>query len=120
MEGSRQVEGNTRKGTVLSDTPVSLAMMTSGRELAEPRLSHDGTTVAYTTRFAGRSALVVQPVTGGPEHIVATDPAPQVGRWDGGGCFDWMPDGDGFVYVGIDGQLWRTPRWGGESVALTD
>jgi dipeptidyl aminopeptidase/acylaminoacyl peptidase len=38
----------------------------------------------------------------------------------GGGCFDWLPDSSGVVYVGADGQLWEQRLDGTGSRCLTD
>lgn len=57
------------------------------------------------SRVHGRGSLALVPLAGGPERIVAADPAPSLGRGLGGGCFDWMPDSSGFVYSGA-GQVW--------------
>jgi dipeptidyl aminopeptidase/acylaminoacyl peptidase len=95
-------------------------MLAGGRELSEPRPSPDGRLVAYGVSWLGRSALVVQPVDGGPERLLTTEPRPRVGRSDGGGCFDWLPDGSGLVYVARDGNLWRQALAGGGPVRITD
>lgn len=77
-----------------------------GRELTEPRLSPDGATVALVSRSAAGGAVVLVPAEGGPERQLTASPAPQPGRGTGGGCFDWMPTGDGVVYAGREGDLW--------------
>ena len=92
---------------------VSAAMVAAGRVLGEPRLSPDGDRVAFVATAAGRSALVVVPATGGPELVLTTDPAPSSARADGGGVFDWLPDGTGLVYAATDGGLWLQPAVGG-------
>ncbi len=87
--------------------PIPIELVTSGRELTEPRLAPDGTRVAFVDRRSGGGAtIVVVPVTGGPERIVSAAPAPAPGRGLGGGCFDWQPDGGGLVYAAVDGELW--------------
>ena len=88
---------------------ITIAMCTSGRELAEPRLSPDGSLVALSVRAGGDATIVVVPVAGGPERVVSIGPPPAVARGMGGGCFDWMPDGRALVYVGTDGELWLQP-----------
>lgn len=85
----------------------------AGRDLTEPRPSPDGTTVAVVVASARGTAIVVVPVEGGPERQLTSSPAPRPGRGTGGGCFDWLPDGTGVVYVGADGGLWRQPYPGG-------
>ncbi len=88
-------------------------MCAYGRTLAEPRLSRDGTLVAFVTTASGRGQLVVVPSTGGAELVVTSDPAPVPSRSYGGGAFDWLPDGSGLVYAAADGGLWLTPVDGG-------
>jgi dipeptidyl aminopeptidase/acylaminoacyl peptidase len=103
----------------VDEARITAAMLAGGRELSEPRVSPDGRTVAYTSAAHGRGGLVVQPVDGGPERIVTTEPAPRTGRWDGGGCFDWMADGRGFVYAARDGDLWSVRVDGGAPRRVT-
>ena len=88
-------------------------MCAYGRTLAEPRLSRDGTLVAFVTTASGRGQLVVVSSTGGAELVVTSDPAPVPSRSYGGGAFDWLPDGTGLVYAAADGGLWLTPVDGG-------
>jgi dipeptidyl aminopeptidase/acylaminoacyl peptidase len=95
------------------------AMLTAGRELSEPRLSPDGRSVAYGVSWGSAAALAVQLVGAGPERIVTTEPSPRLGRSDGGGCFDWLPDGSGVVYAGRDGDLWLQRLAGGAPAAVT-
>ncbi len=85
----------------------------AGRDLTEPRPSPDGTQVAVVVASARGAAIVMVPVDGGPERQLTSFPAPRPGRGTGGGCFDWLPDGTGVVYVGVDGGLWLQPYPGG-------
>jgi len=87
---------------------VTAAMVAAGRTIGEPRLSPDGSLVAFVASGA-RADLVVVPVDGGPERVLTTDPAPSRARSDGGGVFDWLPDGSGLVYAATDGGLWLQP-----------
>lgn len=89
----------------------------SGRDLGEPRLSPDGSIVAFTVSWGGRAAIAVVPSTGGPERLVTTVPDPRPGR--GGGSFDWAPDGSAIVYAAQDGNLWWQPVPGGAATPLT-
>jgi dipeptidyl aminopeptidase/acylaminoacyl peptidase len=100
--------------------PLTAAMLTGGRELSEPRLSPDGRLVAYGVSWQGRGALVIQDADGGPERILTTEPTPRLGRSDGGGCFDWLPEGSALVYAARDGHLWRQPLTGGGPSRITD
>lgn len=81
----------------------------AGRELTEPRLSPDGTTVAFVASTPAGAAVQLVPVAGGPERQLTADPAPRAGRGLGGGCFDWLPDATGLVYAAADGALWQQP-----------
>mgnify|MGYP003946142817 CR=1 FL=1 len=53
------------------------------------------------------------PVEGGPERLLTSAPPPSPGRGLGGGCYDWLADSSGIVYVAIDGELWIQPLAGG-------
>ena len=81
-------------------------MCVAGRELTEPKLSPDGSRVAFVATTGGSSAIVVVAVGGGPERMLTTLPVPAAGRGFGGGCFDWLPDGSGIVYAAVGGDLW--------------
>lgn len=89
-------------------------MVTGGRVLGESRLSPDGTLVAIVASGGGKSAqLVTVPVGGGCEVVLTTEPSPGAARADGGGMFDWLPDGSALVYAAVDGGLWCQPAAGG-------
>ena len=81
-------------------------MCVAGRELTEPKLSPDGSYVAFVAAMGGSSAIVVVAAAGGPERVLTTLPPPAAGRGFGGGCFDWLPDGSGVVYAAVGGDLW--------------
>jgi dipeptidyl aminopeptidase/acylaminoacyl peptidase len=98
--------------------PVSAALVAAGRTVAEPRLSPDGTLVAFVSVDDGRSRLVAVDATGGPERVVGVDPAPYAARGLGGGAFDWLPDGSALVVAGRAGGLWRQPVGGGRAELL--
>lgn len=99
---------------------ISVEMCLGGRELTEPKLSPDGTSVAFVTRRDATSAIVSVPAAGGPERIVTTEPQPSPGRGLGGGCFDWLPDGSAIVYAACDGELWLQPVPGGTARRISD
>lgn len=91
---------------------IPIELVLAGRDLTEPRPSPDGTRVAFVQRWGSRAAVMVVPIEGGPERAWTTSPDPAPGRGLGGGCFDWLPDGSGIVYVGADGELWMQPSVG--------
>lgn len=88
-------------------------MVAAGRVLGEPRLSPDGAVVAFVASSGGGAALVTVPATGGSEAVLTTEPAPCSARADGGGVFDWLPDGSALAYAAVDGGLWLQPAEGG-------
>ena len=98
--------------------PVSAALVAAGRTVAEPKLSPDGSLVAFVSVDDGRSRLIVVDADGGPERVVGADPAPYASRGLGGGAFDWMPDGSALVVAGRAGGLWRQPIGGGPAELL--
>jgi dipeptidyl aminopeptidase/acylaminoacyl peptidase len=97
----------------MAEPRVSAAMCAYGRTLAEPRLSPDGTRVAFLANVAGRGQLVIVDASGGLELVVTNDPAPRPAAAYGGGAFDWTPDGEGLVYAAGDGGLWFVAATGG-------
>jgi dipeptidyl aminopeptidase/acylaminoacyl peptidase len=86
--------------------------------LAEPRLSPDGTRVAVAVTAGGRGHLALVAVTGGPELTLTADPPVAPAASYGGGVFDWLPDGEALVYVGMDGGLYLQPAAGGPPRAV--
>lgn len=92
---------------------ITAAMCAAGRVLGDPRLSPDGTTVAFVSGRQGRSELVTVAVDGGPEVVITTDPTPARSASDGRGVFDWTPDSAALVYVTATGGLRHQPVAGG-------
>jgi dipeptidyl aminopeptidase/acylaminoacyl peptidase len=99
-------------------TPIPAERCIGARDLTEPRLSPDGTWVAFATGGRGGAAIQLVPVAGGPERQLTVQP-PRPGRGLGGGCFDWLPDSSGVAYVGADGQLWVQTLEGAPARCLT-
>jgi dipeptidyl aminopeptidase/acylaminoacyl peptidase len=94
-------------------------MVAEGRTLAEPRLSPDGTRIAFLATVGGVARIVVVDAEAlGPERVVTTIPPPVPSQAYGGGAFDWLPDGSGLVYAAVDGGLWRQSVSGGPPVRL--
>ncbi len=88
--------------------PIPLDLVLSGRDVTEPRLSPDGSAVAFVQRRRGSAAVMVihgldtpNPV---PERPLSFGPDPAPGRGLGGGAFAWL--GSGIVYAAADGELW--------------
>lgn len=81
-------------------------MCVAGRELTEPKLSPDGSSIAFVATTGGSPAIVVVATAGGLERMLTTLPLPAAGRGLGGGCFDWLPDGSGVAYAAFGGDLW--------------
>lgn len=92
----------------------------AGREITEPRLTHDAAAVVYVMAVGGRAALVWRPLDGTPERQLTSYPPPQPGRGMGGGCWCWTADGSGIVYAATDGELWLQPLPGGQLRRLTE
>lgn len=95
-------------------------MCAYGRGVVEPRLSPDGTRVAFVATAFGRGALVVVPAGGGAELVVTAEPAPRPAASYGGGAFDWTPDGASLVYAAVDGGLWLVPATGGAARRIVE
>ena len=93
-------------------------MAAEGRTLAEPRLSPDGSRLAFLATAGGTARIVVVGAAGGPEVVITTAPPPVPSQAYGGGAFDWLPDGSGVVYAAVDGGLWRQAVDGGPPVEL--
>lgn len=90
--------------------PVPLELLTSGRDLTEPRLAPVGPAQVAFVQRSGRAASINAVWLEGPAHerILTFGPAPAPGRGLGGGCFTWVARGDelSLVYVATDGALW--------------
>jgi dipeptidyl aminopeptidase/acylaminoacyl peptidase len=118
---SRRRHGGPLTIVVVSrSVEISPELCVAGRDLTEPRPSPTGATVAFVLRWGAESAIVVVPVSGGPERQLTVAPRPAGGRGFGGGCFDWVPDGSAVVYAASDGDLWLQRTDGAPAVRLTD
>lgn len=80
--------------------PLCAQVCAGGRSLGDPLVSPDGTSVAFVSRGAGGGRLVVVPVAGGAEALVAADPEPA----SRGGVVAWLPGGR-LAYVTRDGDV---------------
>ena len=96
---------------------VTAASIAAGRGLSEPKLSPSGEHVAFISTQSGeRPKLCVVNVSTGGEEIITSEPGPVGVHPQGGGAFDWCPDGLGLVFVtktgsvhwvSVDGSLTR-------------
>jgi dipeptidyl aminopeptidase/acylaminoacyl peptidase len=101
-------------GEVSTFDPM-IELVLGGREVTEPRLSPDATTVVAVVRpSGGRAEVVALPVDGGPERTVVLPAVPAIGRGRNGGCLAWLPDSSGIVVVTVDGDLVVQPLPHGE------
>lgn len=96
-------------GTVLSGAEVEAAVAAvvaeawaGGRTVSDPRLSPDGTRVAFVAGYPHGSELVLVPSAGGAEQWLPCVPAVTTG-----GSHGWLPDGRSIVYAGVDGRVHR-------------
>jgi dipeptidyl aminopeptidase/acylaminoacyl peptidase len=90
-------------------------MVAATRALADPRVSPDGSRLAWVESVGGRADLVLAPLDGaGPRVVVTGDTA--VGGRDG--TFAWAGP-DHLVHVAVDGRLVVVPAAGGPPRALT-
>lgn len=99
---------------------ITPELCVAGRDLTEPRPSPDGRCVAFVARWGAETAVMVVPVGGGPERQLTLGVRPAAGRGLGGGCFAWLPDSSGVVYVARDGGLWVQHLDGSDVRRLTD
>jgi len=98
---------------VVERRPLTVAQCLAGRDLSEPRLSPDGSLVAFCTSDAGETHLVLVPASGGPERRLSPWPI-RGGRGLGGGSLEWWHDGSAVLCVAATGELWAIPVDGGE------
>src|SRR5260221_2459656 len=93
---------------------ITAAMCAYGRGLSEPRLSPDGTRLAYVATDAGRGQLVVVDLDGGsPDAAVTSDPPPKPARGYGCRSFHSTPGRSRPVDAAVDRPLlWVAGRRG--------
>ena len=89
---------------------IPLSLVQAGRDLTEPRVSPDGSMVAFVQRWRGGTSINAAAFGADRlERQLTHGPDPAAGRGLGGGCFTWVTRSDtdtSFVYVAIDGELW--------------
>jgi dipeptidyl aminopeptidase/acylaminoacyl peptidase len=85
----------------METAPLSAAMLTGGRRLADPQLSPvDGYWVSVISKAGGRAELSLVDRQDGIEMQLPLEPGVASSR---GGSHRWLPDGSGVVYIGVDG-----------------
>jgi dipeptidyl aminopeptidase/acylaminoacyl peptidase len=89
---------------------VTAQMVARSRNLADPRWSPDGRSLAWVESFSGRADLVVAPADGSGPPVVVTADAPVA---KSASAFAWTPPGDEIVYAAGDGRLLAMPAAGG-------
>jgi len=100
--------GSGRRTVADVAAAIALDLLLSGRDLTEPRLSPDGTRVGFVHRSGSTTAVSVVGIDPPEvERVVTFGVEPAPGRGLGGGCWDWLANSTGVVYVGRDGELWE-------------
>lgn len=108
MQRSFDVAATGGPTVVQMPVPLPLELLLSGREITEPRLSPDGSSVAFVHRWGPNTGISAVAADGrGPERLVTFGPEPAPGRGLGGGCFAWLPSSTGLVHAARDGELWQ-------------
>ncbi len=91
-------------------TPEIIALQQSD---SSPRLSPDGTLLAFAREYDGRTDLFVTGAGGWPRQITGSHPL-------AGANHAWTPDGRQFVFTSaLDGKLWLCSADGGAPRRLT-
>ena len=101
-------------------SPIVPERCIGARDLTEPRLSPDGTMLAFAVSDAGVAVLMLSRLDGTAPIELTAHPLPRTGRGLGGGCWCWSPDSSSIVYSAVDGNLWLQPVPGGPPRCLTD
>ncbi|MFN8105076.1 MAG: prolyl oligopeptidase family serine peptidase [Acidimicrobiia bacterium] len=98
--------------------PVPVEVIVGYRQSGGPRLSPDGTAIAWLEGYRGRADIIVHPLDGSPAATVTTEPtiAPNVSH--AGGCFAWTPDSRRIVFTAGGGDLCTVDRDGGPTLTL--
>lgn len=112
-------DGYIRNVTATPRAGISAERCIGGRDLTEPRLSPNGTSLVYAASSAGSASLMLSLLDGNAPRQLTSDPQPHPGRGVGGGCWCWSPDSAAVVYCGADGNLWLQPVPGGQVRRLT-
>lgn len=104
---------------VLSNGRILATECVGGAELTEPRLRSDGEVLVYARAQAGSAVLVVHRFDGTPDVELAQLTPVRPGRGMGGGAWCFTADGEGVIFVGADGNLWRQSLAGEPEALLT-
>ncbi len=98
----------------MSKTVITSAMCGQGRSIGAPKLSPTGDKVCFVSVTQNRTQLVLVDSQGGPEVVIATDPAMVTPHLLSGGVYEWHPNGQDIVYVAKDG-IYSVSIFGGSS-----
>lgn len=83
--------------------PFPAAVWAAGRSLTNPRISPRGDLVAFISGMGERSEIGLIRLDGGSEQWLPCEPPAKKSQ----SSMDWLPDGSGLVYLGVDGCLHR-------------
>lgn len=98
--------------------PLPTEVLVGYRQSGGPRLSPDGSHVAWLEGYRGRADILVQPLDGRPAVTVTTEPAVAPNVSHAGGCLAWTPDSRSVVFAARSGDLCVVGRDGGATQVL--
>ncbi len=94
--------------------PLAAAVWAGGRSVADPRISPDGTRVAFVSGVDGKADIALVSLEGQSsddggasecEQWLPCVPRVRSVSASGGGIISWLPTGEGIVYVGDDSRI---------------
>lgn len=98
--------------------PLPTEVIIGYRQSGGPRLSPDGTAIAWLEGYRGRADILVQPLDGSPAVTATTEPTVATNVSHAGGCFTWTPDSRRIVFAARTGDLCVVDREGGPAQLL--
>lgn len=102
----------------MTSGPLPSDVIVGYRQSGGPRLSPDGTAIAWLEGYRGRTDILVHPLDGSPAVTVTTEPTVATNVSHAGGCFAWTSDSHRIVFAGGSGDLCVVDRNGGPSRVL--